>query len=50
MTRFGNTYRAAVYLPEELALTIENNRAQTKESLSGYIVGVLENALIPQEE
>lgn len=50
MDRFGKQLRANVYMSEELAQIIENNRAQTKESLSGYITGILESVLIPKTE
>lgn len=49
MDRFGKQLRANVYLNEDLAQIVENNRKQAKMSLSGYIASVLENALMPKE-
>lgn len=49
MDRFGKQLRANVYMSEELAQIVETNRARTKESLSGYITGILESVLLPKE-
>ena len=50
MDRYGKQLRANIYLNEDLAQIVELNRKQTNMSLSKYLSGIIENALMPERK
>lgn len=49
MQRFGNSWRVTVYISDDVAEKLREELKATRSSASGYVAGVLQFLLCPEQ-